>query len=86
MNDELPVPPNGTDVNEGGQVNITIIAEAGNVKINFGKTVAWIGMTPKQAIGLASLIIKHAIDAAKASGEVLPLEIIEAPIKAVNET
>jgi hypothetical protein len=32
----------------------------GNVILNFGTNVAWIGLPPEQAINFAKLIMKHA--------------------------
>jgi len=69
-----------------GAIQVAVISEKGAVRINFGKPITWLGMPAKDAIGFASLVIKHAIEAANASGEVLPIEIMELPIRVVNET
>ena len=43
-----------------GELAMAISHEDGNVVLNFNKPVAWIGMPPEQAMGLAELLIEHA--------------------------
>jgi hypothetical protein len=46
--------------NDEGELGMAISHENGNVVLNFNKPVAWIGMPPEQAMGLAQLLIDHA--------------------------
>lgn len=43
-----------------GELAMAISHEDGNVVLHFTKPVAWIGMPPEQAIGLAEHLIAHA--------------------------
>jgi hypothetical protein len=47
------------DDNEG-DVTMTVIRVGDFVRLEFGRRVAWIGMTPADAVGLAQLLIKCA--------------------------
>ena len=48
-----------TDDDEG-ELRIGITTSKGNVVIDFGKNITWIGMPPEQAIQFGELIIKRA--------------------------
>lgn len=53
--------PNGKLVNhDEGEIKIAVTNYQGNVIVNFGKPVAFIGFTAKQAIDIAYLIIEKA--------------------------
>jgi len=43
-----------------GDLQVAIHDERGNVRIDFGKKVAWVAMPPETAIAFARLIIKRA--------------------------
>lgn len=43
-----------------GELTIAVGREMGVVVLRFGKPVAWIGMDPGAARGLAALLVKHA--------------------------
>jgi len=45
---------------EGGLV-MGVTAYQDNVRVDFGKPVAWFAVPPEQALALASLIVKHAM-------------------------
>lgn len=42
-----------------GELAMMIIRKNGKIVIDFGKSVAWIGMNPGQAIKLGELLIKR---------------------------
>jgi hypothetical protein len=47
--------------NDEGELNFAITRDSyGNIRIDFGKPVAWLAFPPSQAIGLARLLLKHA--------------------------
>jgi hypothetical protein len=48
---------------EGG-IAMAVSHVAGRVKLTFPKPVAWLGLRPEEAIGLAQLLIDHAKAAA----------------------
>jgi hypothetical protein len=48
-----------------GELVIAISIYGGNVKIDFGKPVAWLGFPPAMAIEFANKIIKKAEEAKK---------------------
>ena len=48
---------NGSD--EGG-IRFALGEDGGNVVINFGTPVAWLGMPPEQAVALAEMLIAKA--------------------------
>lgn len=49
-------------LNEGdeGALQLEVAAVGGAVVVKFGKPVAWIGLGPDEAMGLAGLLTKHA--------------------------
>jgi hypothetical protein len=63
---------NGAD--EGG-LRFAIGEEGGNVVINFGKPVAWLGMPPEQAVAMAELLIRKARIVARRTGKVLTVSM-----------
>ncbi len=56
---EYPEPP--LDRTDEGQISFGVTSHRGNVIINFGKPVAWLGMNGVQALALAEMLMKHAI-------------------------
>lgn len=46
---------------EGG-LQIVVTHDEGVVKVAFGKPTAWLGLPPEEAVQLAGLIVKHAMD------------------------
>lgn len=59
-----------TPSDEGG-LQFELGEREGNLIINFGQPVFWIGMTPQQSIGMAEAIIAKARVIARRKGEVL---------------
>jgi hypothetical protein len=43
-----------------GAVSMAIHTEAGNVRIDFPKPVAWLAMPPNQALAFAAALARHA--------------------------
>lgn len=43
-----------------GELRLAVGREGDKIIIAFGKPVAWIGMTPKEAAELAGLLLRHA--------------------------
>lgn len=58
-----------------GQLQFALSNKDGKVVLEFGTPVAWVGLNPQQAADLASGIIKHAREAARASGQPLSVSI-----------
>lgn len=62
--------PNGRlNSGDSGVVAMAVGVEGGRVLLRFPKVVAWVGMTPDEAIGLAETLVKHA----RAAGAAKPL-------------
>ncbi len=58
--------PNGKmNTNDEGELVIGVTKSQGNVVVDFGKKVHWIGFSPAQAIGLGELLIKRAKEIVK---------------------
>jgi hypothetical protein len=53
-------PQGKLDDTDEGELTIAITRADGIVRIEFGKPVAWIAMSPEHAVGLARLLLKHA--------------------------
>lgn len=64
---------NGSD--EGG-IRFAIGEDGGNVIINFGTPVAWLGMPPQHAVALAELLIAKARVVARRTGTVLTVRVL----------
>jgi hypothetical protein len=58
-----------------GSLQFAIGGKDGKVVIDFGAPVAWVGMTPQQAIDLAATVIKHARAIAAQNGETVHITI-----------
>ena len=58
-----------------GSIQFAIGSQDGKVVIDFGTPTAWIGMTPQQAMDIASAIIKRVREVARASGETVHVTI-----------
>ena len=54
--------------NDDGPLALAIGHKDGVVVINFGKRVTWIGLPPKEAQELATLILRNAAEAEKENG------------------
>ena len=53
--------PNGRiTAKDEGEVRMVVASHDGVIVLDFGKPVAWIGFTSKEARGLAELLLKHA--------------------------
>lgn len=53
--------PNGRlNENDAGAIAMSCGVESGRVVLRFPKPVAWIGMTPDEAMGMAEMLVKHA--------------------------
>lgn len=61
-----------TEDDEGG-IQFAVGVKDGQVCLDFGKPVAWIGMNPGDALSLAETLIANARKAAKGSGSILTL-------------
>jgi hypothetical protein len=46
-----------------GEIQFGITNASGQVIINFGKPVAWLGMQPQQALAIADALVRHAKEA-----------------------
>lgn len=46
-----------------GELQFGITNAKGQVIVNFGKPVAWLGMEPQQAIAIGEALIRHATEA-----------------------
>lgn len=64
---------NGSD--EGG-ISFAVGEDGGNVVINFGTPVAWLGMPPQQAVALAELLIAKARVVARRTRTVLTVRVL----------
>lgn len=49
-------------IEDEGALLIEIGRKHGYVIIKFGKQIEWLGMTPKQAIDIAHVLIENAVD------------------------
>ncbi len=58
-----------------GQIRFFAKVENGKVIIDFGTSVAWIGMSPQEACDLAGDLVKMARAAARAKGESVALTL-----------
>lgn len=52
-----------------GAIRFMVGDEGGKVVIDFGTSVRWMGMTPQEAVDLASAIFKRARHVARQNGE-----------------
>lgn len=59
---------------EGGIV-IGVTSVEGKVIVDFGKSVAWLGLNPQDAMNIASTIVMHARKAAKHNGETVSFSL-----------
>lgn len=61
--------PNGKlDATDEGALRMAVSQHGNEVRIDFGSPVAWVAMSPQQAVHMAELIVKHARAAAKRVG------------------
>lgn len=68
--------PNGRLArSDEGSIQFAIGDKDGKVVIDFGSPVAWVGMTPQQAMDLAAAIIKRARYTAAQNGETVHVTI-----------
>jgi hypothetical protein len=58
-----------------GAVQFAVGVQGGKVVLDFGTPVAWVGMNPQQAADLATLILKRAREAARATGQMVSFTI-----------
>jgi len=64
--------PNGRmNKDDAGAIAMSCGVESGRVVLKFPKPVAWLGMTPDEAMGLAEVLVKHA----RAAGSDKPLTL-----------
>lgn len=52
-----------------GAIQFAVGVKDGKVVLDFGTPVAWVGMNPQQAADLATLLMKRAREAARATGQ-----------------
>lgn len=57
--------------NDSGALAMGVGIESGKVVLQFPKPIAWIGMTPDEAIGLAEILMKNA----RQAGSTKPLTL-----------
>lgn len=57
--------------NDAGALAMSVAVQNGKVIVEFPKPVAWFGMTPKEAIGMAEMLISKA----RAAGAKEPLTV-----------
>ena len=68
--------PHGTmRPTDEGAIQFAVGVEKGKVVLDFGTPVAWVGMPAAQAAQLGSLLIKHARQAARETGEVITVTL-----------
>ena len=58
-----------------GAIRFAVGVEQGKVVLDFGKSVRWIGMSAQEAANLAAIILKHAREAGRATGEAVTMVI-----------
>ena len=58
-----------------GLIQFAVGHEDGKVVIDFGKPVAWLGMTPQQAADFASSILNRAREAGRKQGETVTFKL-----------
>lgn len=58
-----------------GSIQFAIGEKDGKVVLDFGSPVAWIGVTPQQAMDIAAGLMKHARAAASKTGETVHVTI-----------
>lgn len=58
-----------------GSIQFAIGEKDGKVVLDFGAPVAWIGVTPQQAMDLASALMKRAREAAAKTGQAVHITI-----------
>jgi len=58
-------PQGKADVDDCGELNIMLSVRDGNIIIEFGTAVTWIGMDPSQAIQVGQGIIDFALEQQK---------------------
>ncbi len=58
-----------------GEIKMAVAVQGKKVIVDFGKPTAWIGMDAQQAADLAALLIYHAKELAKTSGQPLTVFI-----------
>lgn len=64
-------PQGRLNADDAGALAMQIGVESGKVVVRFPKPVAWFGMSPDEAMELASAIVKHA----RAAGATAPLTL-----------
>lgn len=58
-----------------GSIQFAIGEKDGKVVLDFGAPVAWIGVTPQQAMDIASALMKRAREAAAKAGQTIHVTI-----------
>ena len=58
-----------------GAIQFAIGEEKGKVILDFGTPVHWVALTPQEAAGLASALLKRAREAARKTGETVSFMI-----------
>lgn len=58
-----------------GAIQFGVTDKDGKVILDFGTPVVWLGLEPQQAADLAASMLKHAREAARASGRVISFSI-----------
>jgi len=49
------------DNTDDGELNIEISTRNGNVKMNFGKKITWLAMSPEDTLEFATILMRHAM-------------------------
>jgi len=68
-------PKGKLNANDEGELSMAFRHEKGNVILDFGKPVVWIGLPPKEAAQMASMLLKHARMVARETGDVIEFQI-----------
>ena len=61
--------------NDEGGLAVGIADQDGTVIINFGKPIAWLGLSAQEACDFAGLIVRHAKKVAKDRGVVITVNL-----------
>lgn len=63
------------NADDEGAIQFKVGKEAGKVVLDFGTQVQWVGMTPQEAVTLASSLMKWARYDAREKGETVTLDL-----------
>ena len=64
MSTDRDCPEGKLEESDEGAIQIAVSRQGGIVRLDFGCTVAWLGLPPKEAADLAILLLMHATNGA----------------------